>query len=270
MCAGKFVRRVAVCACALLSMVVFSLSAPADTIPVTLAGANVVYEDIVESSHAGDPEPLFGTPSVVGDSLVFYPTGFYAQSGAAGGVDLTDGLLKFRMKAADGFGITSLQFSDFGGYSLAGIAGATGIVQVSTPALIEITKVDGVALPTSILVSPTRTYTNLLPSGPTSGQDSLANYPPFALVSQDWTTTLSFDIAGALAAKGISGMATELNYTMDNILSALTSQGAVASIDKKRVAVDPTVEPVPEPAALALAFAAGALGLVYTRRRRVS
>lgn len=268
MCVGKFVRRVAVCACALLSMVVFSLSAPADTIPVTLAGANVVYEDIVESSHAGDPEPLFGTPSVVGDSLVFYPTGFYAQSGAAGGVDLTDGLLKFRLKAVGGFGITSLQFSDFGGYSLAGIAGATGIVQVSTPALIEITKVNGVALSAPVLVSPTRTYTNLLPSGPTSGRDSLANYPPFSLVSNDWTTTLTFDIAGALAAKGISGMATELNYTMDNILAALTSQGAVASIDKKRVAVDPTV--VPEPAALAMALAAGALGLVYTRRRRVS
>lgn len=267
MCAGKFVRRVAVCACALLSVVIFSLSAPADTIPVTLAGANVVYEDIVESSHAGDPEPLFGTPSVVGDSLVFYPTGFFAQSGALGGVDLTDGLLKFRLKAVDGFGITSLQFSDFGGYSLAGMAGATGIVQVSTPALIEITKVDGVALSSPVLVSATRTYTNLVPSGPTSGQDTLSSYPPFTLVSNDWTTTLTFDIAGALAAKGITGMATELNYTMDNILAALTSQGAVASIDKKRVAVDPTVEPVPEPAALALAFAAGALGLAFTRRR---
>jgi hypothetical protein len=246
---------------------VFQVDAPAATIPVTIPGVNVIYEDIVQSSRTpSKPDPLFGSPSVAGDSLRFFPTSFYASS--SGGADSVDSLLQFKLVAQPNYGITNFQLNEFGGYLLNGLAGVHASVSIGVPSFLEVLAVDGQALLNPILVSPTISYTNLTAQPNGSGTASLADFPPNTPVASSFDVKVSYDIAGALAANNISGMATELMYTMDNILNSLAAPGAYASIDKKVVTVNvTTAEAVPEPSTWVLLSMAG-MGLAWVVRRR--
>ena len=61
-------------------------------------GTNVTYVNVMEDSGASEPLPLFGPPTVTGNSIDFNPLGFDASS-ANGGSDITDSNLVFMVEA---------------------------------------------------------------------------------------------------------------------------------------------------------------------------
>src|SRR3954447_22415759 len=83
--------------CATAALAALLLAKPALSAPINygnFAGATVTYTQVTEDANsAGDNPPLFGPPTVSGDSIDFDPVGFNAAN-ANGGADLTDGNLK--------------------------------------------------------------------------------------------------------------------------------------------------------------------------------
>src|SRR3712207_4160532 len=59
------------------------LTAPAGAAQInygTFMGTHVIYTNITEDTGASEPLPLFGPPTVTGDSIDFNPVGFDAAS----------------------------------------------------------------------------------------------------------------------------------------------------------------------------------------------
>ena len=115
-------------------------------------GATVVYGPVlnafdqgVSESSVTDPVPLFGPPSVTGDSIDFNPTGFGAF-GAGGGGDVTDGQLVFKVQAKPNFGINNITFGEAGITTLAGVGTNLTHTDVSAVGNIDIYEVDGVLI----------------------------------------------------------------------------------------------------------------------------
>src|SRR5688500_6971597 len=57
-------------------------------------GTHVTYVNVTEDSGEDEPLPLFGAPTVTGNSIDFNPVGFDAAS-SDGGSDITDSNLVF-------------------------------------------------------------------------------------------------------------------------------------------------------------------------------
>ncbi len=85
----------------------------------THMGTHVTYVNVTEDSGADEPLPLFGAPTVTGNSIDFNPVGFDAGS-AGGGSDITDSNLVFMVTAKSGSRISELVFSEAGDTTLAG------------------------------------------------------------------------------------------------------------------------------------------------------
>ncbi len=91
------------------------LTSQADVINYgNFAGDNVNFLNVTETS--AEIGPVYGAPTVSGDSLNWvFPPGFISQS-VAGAVDFVDGGLSFVVDAQDGFLIESITVSEFGAY----------------------------------------------------------------------------------------------------------------------------------------------------------
>jgi len=200
------------------------------------AGSNLEFLDVAEAS-ATSVVPVFGAPTVSGDSLLFAPENAEASS-SSGGTDFLDGQLTTTIRANAGYGINQLSISEAGNYSLSGAGAAATEVSAGLASTLSILEINGTALSIPIIVSQNAdAYFNLAASG---GEDL------------PWSLSVLFDIDDVLADNELSGMATLVTLTFDNTLGAVSEAGSEASIAKDSVVIGVVASPVPEPSAIVL------------------
>lgn len=227
------------------------------------AGATVTYTQVTEDANsAGDAPPLFGPPTVSGDSLDFDPVGFSASATGAAGVDITDGNLRFGITAHPGYAIPNLTLSEAGDLTMAGFGTDATFTAVTARGVISILAVDGVGInvisvPFSLAFSP---------SGGTFGLATDGGGGP--LYSADWSGSETINVNAILASKNVSYNlgATKVSINLDNTLIALSEAGTFSLIAKKDFGGLSVTVFIPEPSSMIL-LGLAAFGLVITRRK---
>lgn len=237
-------------------------------------GDTVTYVGVTEASVT-DPIPLFGSPTVSGDSIDFNPTGFaaFAQDGD---VDLTDGQLSFMVVAKPGNGIQGIKISEAGVTTVIGNGTDATRTDVSAVGVLNIHEVDGMGVNTiSIPINlPFSHGTN--PPGPPNGTNGMWTLATMGQAdTEPWTGMQMFDLNAAINAaianneiskKSYILGATKISINLDNGLVATSEDGTIALIDKKDFG-GLSITIVPEPTSLALCLF-GLLGLAVARRVR--
>ena len=229
------------------------------------AGTTVTYLDVTESSPSGDPLPLFGAPTVSGNTLDFNPTAnFAASASGAGGTDQTDGKLDMGIHAQTGNFIPEVQFSEAGDFTLGGFAN-DAFVSVTATLFVDVFEVDGAPINTIAGIY-SMTFT------PSNGDFQLSNPidNPGALpgIGGPWNGGVSIDIDQLLTDESVEFVngATKVGVVIDNTLLAVSQDGTTAEIRKKDFkGLSITVVPEPTTAALGML---GLLGLLAAARGR--
>ncbi len=217
------------------------------------SGVTVDWLQVTEDSTT-DPTPLFGTPTISGDSLNFNPVSF-GSTAANGSSDLTDGTLTSMIVARPGFSIPAIQFTENGDYTLAGNGGAGTSASVNLSVFVWVTEVNDVAI-TPISFSVNGTF------NPSSGTFDLFNDgPTFGI--RTWNGGAVADVDAFLASHSIAGHATEITVTIDNALVTTSQAGTLAFIKKKQIG-GVAITVVPTPGAIALM----GVGMLAAGRRR--
>lgn len=254
---GRFarVRGLIVGSAILIGGVVGSVSAAIiDYTPPPLVGTNVTYTSVSESSNT-DALPLFGTPTVSGNNLVFNNLNFNANSINGGPpIDFTDGQINFTIQANAGTFLNQIRLSEFGDYNVSATpgSGSNNFVKVFPQALqITVLDVNGTTLGVP-LVDNTSAVMTFSPSG----GDYQTNVDP---ATGSWQ---GLAIANLSALFG-SNQITRISVSFDNQLLAQSQQGGIASISKKGVIVSPNV---PEPMMAGVVSLLAALGFARVRR----
>jgi hypothetical protein len=252
-------------------------------------GTHITFVNVVEDSGAAEPLPLFGSPTVTGNSIDFNPTGFDSSvSGVAS--DITDSNLVFMVTAKSGSRIRSISLRESGDTTLAGNV-APGSMDTASAVfgsgVLDIHEVDFAAI-NHISVPFSFTYN---PSGGTYflGTDG-GGGPAF---NTQWNGSVTLDVEAILIANGFvippgpidpNGGATKISIDLDDTLVSVSQQGTSALIAKKdfgaaviraNVPTEPGGGPeltagavwVPEPSTWALA-GIGVVGLLFARRLR--
>lgn len=240
----------------LLSVALLAVTSTAFAAPINhgnFSGADVDFLAVTENSVT-DPTPLFGAPTIIGNTLTFNPTSFSASSSNGGAPDLTDGLLTTLIMATGSSPILSVDLAESGHYSVGGVGLASAAV--GTPVFLTVLQVNNAN------IVPFTVSGNLVFS-PSGGTFDLINDPG---VNVPWNGVGSFDVAAAVASHGFSGGATKVRLSLNNTLVAFSQGRAGASIEKDEVEI--TVN-TPEPGTLVLlALGAGLALLSRVRRRR--
>ena len=181
-------------------------------------------------ANGGSRDGLFGSPTVVGgDTFVFFPAGFRAQS-TNGGVTIVGDRLEFDLFAAPGFQVSGIRISEYGDYGVIG-AGSS----VSAAGSLIATNLDTGATMFNALVT--------TPGVPiTSGFGN-------------WSGVEALDFVGC----------TRLHVVIDNDLIAISGDNCAAYIEKKVFAAGFSITLVPTPGTAALM---GLGSLLAVRRRR--
>ena len=220
-------------------------------------GTSYMYLDVVEDTRQ-QPDALFGTPSILGNTLDFDPVSFAANVSSVTGTSsslIVDGQLNFTvMSNSDSTPISLVRFTEAGDYSLAGLGAAQATASVAAPVRWTITHVDGAALATPISGADSLTFT---PSGSFALPGDLAT-------GALWDGELDVDVAGFAAANGITGNVTKVEFALDNTLTVAAADGGSAGIFKKDFSG--VIINVPEPGAVSL-LVLGLAGFVARRRR---
>lgn len=250
-------KAVSVTAGLLATIGVVGVAQAASTNYGTFVGTNVTFWDVSEASNA-DPLPLFGAPTVVGDSISFNPINFDASaSSATGVVDITDSQLQFVLSTNDlTMGLTDFTIEEFGDYSIVGPAGDYAYASIGTPVYYTVLEVDGVA------VNGPRGSTSMVFAG-----GDLFQVPAAGGVNSGiFTGEASLDFLDILdGTEYEGGLVTSVLITLDNTLTAFSSPVSSAFIKKKEsdgviITVGAVDSDIPEPATAAL-LALGVLGL---------
>ena len=216
-------------------------SSTASAAPITQFGTDV--------SFSYDDATLFGTGTVVGNSISFLPENFIAQSVDGGaGSSVSDVLDVTVLATTTGFVMDMFGLQELGDYKLKGApsaaveAGATfGVVSNTTDCSV------------SVACSANATFS----AGPLADTAGLLT---------NWSMGGSID----LAATAGWGNDTSVMIQLINTLSASTgATGDVAFIQKKQGGVGISVNPVPVPAAVWL-FGSGLIGMIGIARRKTS
>ena len=222
-------------------------------------GINVTYTQVTEDSVT-DPGPLFGAPTVAGDTLDFNPVSFGSSSTGASGVDTTDGALTFGIEAKPNHVFNQVNFSEAGDFSLLGFGGTGTYASVRANFFIDILEVDDVLVNIPQIV----TSMTFMPSG---GDWDLLNDGPGPLVEGTWSGSISVDLTQALIDAGIPFVngVTLASVTLDNKLLTLSEDGTSATIAKKDFKGLAVTAVVPEPST-ALLLGLGLAVLARSRR----
>lgn len=219
----------------------------ADTMPYgNFQAADCAFNNVIENSLT-DPLPLFGSPAVSGNTLVFIPANFNS-SVAGDNLDITDSQLVVDIAANAGRNIYTVSLSEEGAYALIGSGTTDTFASVSAPVWLKIMNVNGVGInPITVQSDMIFTSAGLWAGGATSGS---------------WQGNLVFDVTAALRANGVpTGYATQVELDLDNVLTTESEVGTSAAIYKTRAEIT-----VPEPATLSL-LAAGMI-LAAARRKK--
>lgn len=210
-----------------------------------VSGTNVTFTNVSEDS-ATDTIALFGAPSVIGNNLAFNPTSFNSFS-SNGATDITDGTLQFGVLANAGFTIPFVNIQERGDYI---IVGSGGLAQVGLAVNVRIEAVNGVALATPLAFQTNGTFT---PGSTFTAPSALTN----------WNGGVNIDLNALLAGAGISGGATRVQVSLNNVLISAAGPNGQVNIAKKQN--DGVIITVPTPGAAALV---GLGTLVAAGRRR--
>lgn len=207
----------------------------------------VSFLNVTESS-VGDPVPLYGAPSYFITGMSFTPTPAFAASAAGGAADLTDGQLNFTVATAGGLGVTDVNLTEGGIFSLTGLGTAGTQTQAGASLKVTVTEINGVGIAPIVLPSSLASVSFNLVANPGAGQP--------------WAVGVSVDVAAAL---GVNQRATRVDVVIDNALVAISEAGSNASIAKTSFDIDIDV-PEPTTAAMAMLALCG-LGLRRSRQR---
>ena len=231
-----------------------ALAAPISAIAATISYGNfgpvppgVSFIDVRESSGT-DPLPLYGAPDLFSVGLDFDPASFLATANG-GTQDLTDGQLNLTLSSDPSVGITSINLSEAGDYTLAGAGTAATRALAGAILRATVTQIDGVD------VAPL----SLVPVNASIQFDLAAN--PGVL--QPWSLGLLLDVAAALSP---GQRATRVELVIDDQLLAFSELGSAAFIAKKDFRLE--IGTVPEPSIVLLLLLASGAAAVGRRPRR--
>jgi hypothetical protein len=208
---------------------------------ITVSGASnaslvTVNGDTVSFTYDNILSGLFGTPTVSGNSLVFLPAGFKAQSVDGAASELTSSTFQVKIDRLDGHHISNIALTEKGDYLLNGAGAKVG-------ALGELRASD--------VIFPFQEYVSKIKSVNPFVETGLAS-------TTNWVATANL----AFASDTISS----LYVSIENILFAQSDiKHDIAFIEKKFVGL--TVTAVPLPQALWL-FCAGMMGLLSMSKRK--
>jgi hypothetical protein len=227
-------------------------------------GTDLTFVDITESS-ATDPGPLYGTPTVSGNSLDFTPPSFFAISSfQAPPLDRTDGLLTFMAVSKPGKTIENMFFQEGGARSIGGFGTDQTFIDVSAVGFLQVSEVDG--LPISVQ---TFNLNFKFDFGSNGAQDN----GTWRLISEGtdtdlWIGSQFVDIKQGLIDRGVPFVkgATKVTVIIDNILYAQSEPLASGFIDKKDFFTVTTN--IPEPTSCVLAMFGLMVGALVSRRSR--
>ncbi len=228
-------------------IVAFLLASPATATVIhgNFLGDNFDYLGVQETSSFGDPEPLFGAPIIVGDSLVFTPTTFSASAAGAFDFDQTGAQLQTTIMATGSLFIDFVRIDEFGEIDLSGVGTAAtgGVFSMSgVVTVLETTGGSCVAC--------------LIPFVGTFTPSDLYGLPADLGLTQ-FTGSVFVDVASAFPN------ATKVFLSFDNDMVVSSETGTTALMEKK-----PTIiVSVPEPAA-GMLLAGGLVGLALRARGR--
>lgn len=217
------------------------LSCNALAVVQTLVGTNVTY--VFDDALMG----LYGTPILSGDSLVFTPINFKAQSTNGQGIVQTSSTINVQVYANANYSFSAFNLTELGDYSLIG-----SDAQVAVGGQIRLFDLTNPPPPAANQLTDPITVT-----APLTVATSIANYQ-----TTNWQ---------ANAAIGVpTNWSNGVNLTIENILLASTTQvGSAAFVEKKFVGNSVVLTPVPEAETYAMMLAG--LGLVgFMARRRTS
>ncbi|MFQ5489934.1 MAG: PEP-CTERM sorting domain-containing protein [Phycisphaerae bacterium] len=185
-------------------------------------------------ANGGSDTGLFGSPTLLSDTFVFFPQNFRADS-ANGVPGSAADRLEFDLIAHAGFEFTDIVITEFGDY------GILGDGEVS---------VNGTLFANDLTAFRVR-------------QDNLLSNPPSPITSGSgsWQASAGINFAG-----DPTGNWTHMKIILDNNLQAITLVGGTSFIQKKITGAGVSVTVIPEPASLSL-LAFGACAFLGRRRR---
>jgi len=224
-----------------------------------LYGATTDFLGVQETANSpGHTAPLFGAPTLVGNSLVFNHMSFVSQSNN-GASDINDGQLDTTIVTTNlpGYYINQLTLQEFGDTTLAGTGTSATYASVGSAITLTVLALDDNEIPFA-LIGTNLTFTN-------NGQWTLAGGP---LTAQSWSGSINFQMAPFLESFGITGQATEVALTVDNTLATSSEANTEAFIAKKADGLSVTPIVVPEPGTLLLVILGGSFLLVQRFGRK--
>jgi len=193
----------------------------------------------LKESSITDAVPLYGTPTRVGNGLVFFPTLFRSRS-ENGAADTTSGTLTMRIRADAGFFLEVITIKENGEYELTGIG---------TPS-------------TSATINGLCTITDVSPGTHGFFSDSL-HVTPAPVYSLPTHSTDPFLATAQIDLTGLQ--ITEVMLNFNNNLQTTSEQGTISQIEKQYIEIF-----VPEPATIGLLLVAATVLYRPLRRRRLA
>jgi len=250
-----------------------------------LVGPNIMYLGIteVDSQLAGPPPvnstpaQLFGQPvlSPPGSNTMGFPSLSFGLQTANGQFGLQDGKLTMDIvPTTPQTFIHSLSFDEGGAWRVLGPQGGATAEATLLFNDLRITSLNGVPLPTAIIVNPAFSVNSVTQNGSavvTPGTGDITFTSSGGNAVGTWNILANFDLDAALAANGKAGQRiTGMSLSLDNQLFTQTTvtQGlTLAAIDKKNFFIS-AVTTVPEPSTILLGLMGGVGMLVGGRRLR--